>query len=539
MKNSLEFGKFGVMLDCSRNAVMKPQAVKKYIDILSELGYNCLMLYTEDTYEIEGQPYFGRNRGAYTQDELRDIDAYAASKGIELMPCIQTLAHLGTIFRWKCYDDIRDCEGILLCGEEKTYKLIDDMFSTLSKCFSSRTVNIGMDEAHLLGCGEYMRRNGVKDRFEILLEHLNRVAKIAEKYGFSLIMWGDMFFRLAGGGYDSADCAPENVKSLIPDNVNLIYWDYYSTDSEQYSERIKLHEEIKENIWFAGGLWSWRGFAPSNGYSVKATKAALSACKENGVKNVFLTMWGDNGGECSRFAMLPSLYYAASIAHGITEETEIEKGFQSMFGISYKAFCEVDLPHTAKVLEGAPIDPEKYFLYNDCFMGLYDNLVSDSENKRFLKQYETLKPLYDNSDYGKVFKYLGELCRALSVKAELGIKTRNAYKDGNKEDLKELLPIYDETERLIGKFYSAYESWWMWENKPHGFDVQDIRLGGLLQRVRHCKARLAAYINGETDIIDELLTPVLDSKCRTGKDLEYIGGDYWENIVTANRITAL
>ncbi len=139
-------------------------------------------------------------------------------------------------------------------------------------------------------------------------------------------------------------------------------------------------------------------------------------------------MWGDNGGECSRFAMLPSLYYAASIAHGITEETEIEKGFQSMFGISYKAFCEVDLPHTAKVLEGAPIDPEKNtFLYNDCFMGLYDNLVSDSENKRFLKQYEMLKPLYDNSDYGKVFKYIGELCRALSVKAELGIKKREMH----------------------------------------------------------------------------------------------------------------
>lgn len=45
----------GVMLDCSRNAVVRPEQVKKYIDILQRLGYNSLMLYTEDTYEVDNQ----------------------------------------------------------------------------------------------------------------------------------------------------------------------------------------------------------------------------------------------------------------------------------------------------------------------------------------------------------------------------------------------------------------------------------------------------------------------------------------------------
>ena len=76
---------FGVMLDCSRNAVMKPESVKKYIDILSDLGYNCLMLYTEDTYEIEGESYFGHKRGRYSQAELIEINNYAKLKGIELI----------------------------------------------------------------------------------------------------------------------------------------------------------------------------------------------------------------------------------------------------------------------------------------------------------------------------------------------------------------------------------------------------------------------------------------------------------------------
>ena len=48
----------GVMLDCSRNAVMKPEQVKQYARIIRDMGYNTLMLYTEDTYEVENQPFF-------------------------------------------------------------------------------------------------------------------------------------------------------------------------------------------------------------------------------------------------------------------------------------------------------------------------------------------------------------------------------------------------------------------------------------------------------------------------------------------------
>ena len=67
---------FGVMLDMSRNGVMKPDAVKKFVDYLSAFGYNMLQLYTEDTYEVDNEPYFGYLRGAYKKDEIKEIDAY-------------------------------------------------------------------------------------------------------------------------------------------------------------------------------------------------------------------------------------------------------------------------------------------------------------------------------------------------------------------------------------------------------------------------------------------------------------------------------
>ena len=88
----MQYKTMGVMLDMSWNAVMKVSQLKKYIDYLSAMGFNALELYTEDTFKIEGEPYFGYLRGGYTAAEIKEIDAYAASKGIELIPCIQTLA---------------------------------------------------------------------------------------------------------------------------------------------------------------------------------------------------------------------------------------------------------------------------------------------------------------------------------------------------------------------------------------------------------------------------------------------------------------
>ena len=127
---------FGAMLDMSRNGVMKPEQVKNFAKIIRSFGYNMLQLYTEDTYEVDGEPYFGYMRGRYTKEELKDINAYCTSIGIELIPCIQTLAHLNAIFRWEDYRPINDVNDILLVGEERTYQLIDNMFKTLRECFS-------------------------------------------------------------------------------------------------------------------------------------------------------------------------------------------------------------------------------------------------------------------------------------------------------------------------------------------------------------------------------------------------------------------
>jgi hypothetical protein len=91
------------MADMSRNAVYNIPTAKQMIRKLALCGYNSLMLYTEDTYEMTEYPYFGYMRGRFTKAELKELDDYADSFGIELIPCIQTLAHLNAALQWQAH----------------------------------------------------------------------------------------------------------------------------------------------------------------------------------------------------------------------------------------------------------------------------------------------------------------------------------------------------------------------------------------------------------------------------------------------------
>ena len=124
----------GVMLDCSRNAVMSMDGLKRFLPLLKKMGYNCVFLYAEDTYYVEGEPYFGYMRGRYTEEEMRALDDIARASGIEVIPCVQALAHVNATLRWQKIPI--DTDDIMLVDDERTYELIDRMFASLSKNFS-------------------------------------------------------------------------------------------------------------------------------------------------------------------------------------------------------------------------------------------------------------------------------------------------------------------------------------------------------------------------------------------------------------------
>ena len=65
------FETLGMMLDVSRNAVLKTESLKGIFEKMALMGIDLGMMYTEDTYEIPQQPYFGWMRGRYSMEEFR------------------------------------------------------------------------------------------------------------------------------------------------------------------------------------------------------------------------------------------------------------------------------------------------------------------------------------------------------------------------------------------------------------------------------------------------------------------------------------
>ncbi len=523
-----EFKDVCLMVDCSRNAVKNVETVKKLIRNLAIIGYTSLMLYTEDTYEIEDEPMFGYLRGRYSMAEMQELNAYANEFGIELIPCIQTLAHLNQLTRYK-YSHFKcfDCSDILLVGEERTYELIENMVKTLSKCYSSKKIHIGMDEAWLLGRGNYLTKNGLVPRFEILCSHLQKICEIAKKYGLEPIIWSDMFWRTA---YADQSCRDENGKVVIPQEVlnkipkevTLCHWDYHHMKAEEYLETLALHKQFNNPVWFAGGTVECnRGFIPHLTYSTKVAKAAIEAAKQLGIQSMMETVWGDNGGECSLFANLPAIMHYAYTSRGLSQE-RLEKEFFVLTGYDYKDYMRLEIAQTFDTYTEDIGNPAKYGLYNDVFLGYVDALIDGKDKKYFTQAKEAVDSL-KQGQYGYVFDTVYHLNAVLETKYDIGIRLRKAYQEKSKAELKscadDLLTIIANLE----KFIIIYRKQWLTENKPNGLEVQEIRLGGLKERLMGCHARLMEYLNGKIKTIPELEERLLKeavSRTRAGNRVD-------------------
>ncbi len=500
-----KYDHFGVMIDMSRNSVMSVDALKRYLPLLKKMGYNTVMLYTEDTYEVDGEPYFGYMRGRYSKAEMKEIDAYAASLGFETIPCMQTLAHLNATIRWGTFPI--DCDNILLVDDPRTYELIDHMFATLSECFTSRLIHIGMDEAHMLGRGAFLDRHGYEKASSIIKRHLAKVEEIAAKYGYKCLMWSDMFFRTWNGGayYTKKTELPKEIVESVSPNVIPVYWDYCHENESEYDDMISNHKQLSKETWFAGCAWSWKGLTPMNGATLKYMLPALRACAKNHVKNIFMTMWGDNGGECSHFSQFPSLFYVAEYAKGNEDEAKIKEKFRQKFGVDFDDFMFLD---AANLLDGVvgTENPAKYMLFSDYFNDYLDYTVNPAEEEKYAKYAQRLHECTKKyRKYAYLFDTQAKLCDVLAIKYALGYKTRKAYEAGDKEALRALAENeYKEVQKRVRLFHAAFEKQWFTDNKTCGFDVQDLRIGGLLQRTESCRKRLLDYVNGKISVIEEL-----------------------------------
>ena len=532
----------GPMMDVSRGPVMKVETVKFTLRKCALMGMNTYMLYTEDTYEIYGRKYFGHLKGRYSKEELRELDSYALKLGIELIPCIQTLGHLETMLKYSCTAPYRDTANCLLVDSDATYELIEDMFKTITECFTTSRIHIGMDETYNLGLGAHLSKHGYENPTDIYVRHLNKVCELTKKYGLKPMMWSDKLIEMAGEGfenkvvYDPRTVVSDEFKASLPKDIQMVFWDYYTADESFYTKNIENHRKLGTNTVFAGGIWLWAGHCPMFTYSLKNTLPALNACKKEGVKEVLATVWCDSpeGSIIAAIAAFP--WFVSFCFKGEYDLGDVKTTFFNATGEDYDTFMALQLPE--KLSGGNYLNFARTALYNDILLGIADKHLEGIKNAReyYKETAKILKSLKVNDNcFTVVFDVVAALSELLENKLDYGIRLKKAYDAKDTEELKKLATeaelMCDKLQRLRG----AHKKAWFMHNKPFGWEGFDMRYGTLFMRFVSVKEQIEAYLTGELDCIAELHEERLRFDCRENEDpLNNLWQLGFKTLITAN-----
>jgi hexosaminidase len=267
----------GMHLDVGRHFFPVP-FVKKYIDLLALYKFNTFHWHlTEDQgWRIEikkyprltevgacrnetqlgknSRPYVGdatRSCGFYTQDEIREVVAYAAQRHITIIPEIEMPGHslaalaaypelgctpgpfqVGT--HWGVFEDI-------YCPKEETFTFLEDVLTEVMALFPSRYIHIGGDEAPKKAWEQsqfaqsVIKREGLKDEHELQSYFIQRVERFLNDHGRSIIGWDEI---LEGGlapnatvmswrGVNGGIAAAKQRHDVVMTPTNFLYFDYY------------------------------------------------------------------------------------------------------------------------------------------------------------------------------------------------------------------------------------------------------------------------------------------------------------------------
>lgn len=222
----------GMLLDVARTFVPK-ERVKRYIDLLSRHKINKLHWHLTDDegWRIELKshpelaavggfrggdspilPLYGawdkKYGGFYTQDDLREIVAYAAVRNVEIIPEIDLPGHsraaarvLPAILCTGPYDTAPtngyDDRNVWCVAEEANYRLLADILAEVTALFPSPFIHIGGDEvdtaqwAACSHCRELMRTCGYTEYAQLQRHFMERVGAILDSLGKRPAVWNE------------------------------------------------------------------------------------------------------------------------------------------------------------------------------------------------------------------------------------------------------------------------------------------------------------------------------------------------------------
>lgn len=227
----------GMHLDCARHFFPK-EFIKKYIDYLAMYKMNTFHWHLTDDqgWRIEIKKYpklteigayrngsmvghysdqkFDDKRygGFYTQDDIKEIVAYANQRHITVVPEIEMPGHavaaLAAYPEYSCTGgpfEVGKIWGVLddvFCPKDETFTFLENILSEVIDLFPSKYIHIGGDECPKVRwkacpkCQQRMKTENLKDEHELQSYFIQRIEKFVNAKGRKIIGWDEI---LEGG----------------------------------------------------------------------------------------------------------------------------------------------------------------------------------------------------------------------------------------------------------------------------------------------------------------------------------------------------
>ena len=218
----------GLHLDCARH-YFSVETIKKIIKGISYADLNTVHWHLSDDHgwRIESKrfPKLHECSGQYyTQEEIKDIVAYAKELGIDVIPEVDmpghNLALLAAFPEYSCKGvpvEMAKARGVyktILCaGKEETYAFVEELLEEIVPLFDSEYFHIGGDEApkdewkECPHCNAKMKELGLTS-YEDLQGHFTaRICEMLKKYGKKVICWNDAL-----------------LANNLPEDIVVQYW---------------------------------------------------------------------------------------------------------------------------------------------------------------------------------------------------------------------------------------------------------------------------------------------------------------------------
>jgi len=279
----------GYMLDISRGKIPSLTYLKTLVDLLADLKYNQLQLYMESfVYEYKGFEEYWKDTQPLSEAQIKELDAYCKEHFIELVPLQNSFGHMGA---WTAKEAIAP---LAITGKDgkpsqtlnpflpESLELIDKIYEGLLPAFSSKILNIGMDEPHELGMNETKEECDKRGVGNVYTEYLNKVIDLAsEKYGMTPMFFDDIVFK-----------HPEQLAN-IPKEAIVMQWGYET--EHPYDRNCRLLSEHGLKFYVCPGTSMWGSLTGRmNNMVVNITRAAEIGAYY-GAEGFLLTEWGDDG----------------------------------------------------------------------------------------------------------------------------------------------------------------------------------------------------------------------------------------------------